>query len=169
MNNFDIHFLPILSFSYWCCWHGENKALLVRLIVGIYKSLAVTWMWKLGTRPCSFISGHICFEFLVQCLCSVPFFSSCLYLPIAARRNSSNPRWILFPPLPPSPPLPDYQHQWFPDEIPTFRRRPVPSGPGSQQFLYRIKNGKCILITRIIVLQREFLIISLIFLHVWIW
>ncbi len=27
-------------------------------------------MQELGTRPGSFISGNICFEFLVQCLCS---------------------------------------------------------------------------------------------------
>ncbi len=40
-------------------------------IVGIYKSLTYTWMWKLGTRPHSFISGNICFEFSVQCICSV--------------------------------------------------------------------------------------------------
>ncbi len=26
-------------------------------IVGIYKSLAYTWMWKLALRPCSFFSG----------------------------------------------------------------------------------------------------------------
>ncbi len=37
-------------------------------IVGIDKSLTETWMWKLGTRPCSFISGNICFEFSAQCL-----------------------------------------------------------------------------------------------------
>jgi hypothetical protein len=75
------------------------------------------------------------------------------------------------PPSPPTPhpPLPDYQHQWFPDEILTSRCEPAPSGPGSQQFLYRNKNVKCILITRIIILGREFLINTLIFLHVWIW
>ncbi len=28
-------------------------------------------MYELGTRPCSFISGNICFESSVQCLCSV--------------------------------------------------------------------------------------------------
>jgi hypothetical protein len=39
-------------------------------IVGIYKSLTDTWMYELGTRPRGFISGNICFEFLVQYLCS---------------------------------------------------------------------------------------------------
>ncbi len=33
-----------------------------RPIVGIYKSLTDTLMWKLRTRPSSFISGNICFE-----------------------------------------------------------------------------------------------------------
>ncbi len=40
-------------------------------IVGIYKSLTDTRMGELGTRPHSFISGNICFEFSVQCICSV--------------------------------------------------------------------------------------------------
>jgi hypothetical protein len=41
-------------------------------IVGIvYKSRTDIWMWKLGTRPRSFISGNIWFEFSVPCLCSV--------------------------------------------------------------------------------------------------
>ncbi len=34
-------------------------------------SLTDTWMQELGTRPRSFISGNFCFEFSVQCLCSV--------------------------------------------------------------------------------------------------
>jgi hypothetical protein len=38
-------------------------------IVWIYKSLTDIWMWKLGTRPCSFISGNSCFEFSVHCIC----------------------------------------------------------------------------------------------------
>ncbi len=37
-------------------------------IVGIYKLLRDTWMQKLGTKPHSFISGNICFEFAVQCV-----------------------------------------------------------------------------------------------------
>ncbi len=48
-----------------------------RPIVGIYKSLAETWMWKLGLTACNSFSGNICFEFLVLCLFSAEvFFSS---------------------------------------------------------------------------------------------
>jgi hypothetical protein len=36
-------------------------------IAGIYKSFTDTQMQKLGTRTRSFISGNICFAFLVQC------------------------------------------------------------------------------------------------------
>jgi hypothetical protein len=36
-------------------------------IVGIYKSLTDTRMQKSGTRPHSFISENICFDFSVQC------------------------------------------------------------------------------------------------------
>ncbi len=42
-----------------------------RPIVRVYKSLIDTWMWKLGTRPSSFMSGNIWFAFSVKCLCSV--------------------------------------------------------------------------------------------------
>ncbi len=41
-----------------------------RSIVGIYKSLTDTWMWKLGLRPDNSFSGNICFEFSVLRLCS---------------------------------------------------------------------------------------------------
>ncbi len=41
-----------------------------RPIVGIYKSLTDSWMWKLGLRPRYFFSGNICFEISVFCLCS---------------------------------------------------------------------------------------------------
>ncbi len=34
-------------------------------------NLYINCMYKLGTRPRSFISGNICFEFSVQCICSV--------------------------------------------------------------------------------------------------
>jgi hypothetical protein len=39
-------------------------------IVKLNNSLTDTRMWKLGTRPCSVISGSICFEFSLQCICS---------------------------------------------------------------------------------------------------
>ncbi len=42
-----------------------------RSIVGIYKSLTDTWMWKFGLWPRNFFSGNICFQFSVLCLCSV--------------------------------------------------------------------------------------------------
>ncbi len=36
-----------------------------RSIVGIYKSLTDTWMWKLGLRPYNSFSGNICLQFSV--------------------------------------------------------------------------------------------------------
>ncbi len=36
------------------------------------QSLTDPWMQKLGTRPRSFISGNICFEFSVQCTVLLP-------------------------------------------------------------------------------------------------
>jgi hypothetical protein len=45
-----------------------------RSIMGIYKSLADTWMWKLGLWPCNSFSGDICFEFSVFCLCSACYY-----------------------------------------------------------------------------------------------
>jgi hypothetical protein len=47
------------------------ERLIYSWIPGIYKSLTDTLMWKSGTRPLSFIYGYVCFEFLVQFLCSV--------------------------------------------------------------------------------------------------
>ncbi len=41
-----------------------------RPILGIYKSLTDTWMWKLGLTPRNSFSGNICLEFSVFCLCS---------------------------------------------------------------------------------------------------
>ncbi len=41
-----------------------------RPMVGIYKSLTDTWIWKLWMRPRNSFSGNICFEFSVLCLCS---------------------------------------------------------------------------------------------------
>jgi hypothetical protein len=37
----------------------------------LHKMLTETWLWKLETRTHSFISGNICFNFSVPCLCSV--------------------------------------------------------------------------------------------------
>ncbi len=42
-----------------------------RPILGIYKSLTETWMWKLGLRLRNSFSGNIFFEFSVLCLCGV--------------------------------------------------------------------------------------------------
>ncbi len=42
-----------------------------RSIVGIYKLLTDTRMWKLGLTPLNSFSGNICFKFSVLCLCSV--------------------------------------------------------------------------------------------------
>jgi hypothetical protein len=42
-----------------------------RSIMGIYKSLTDTWMWKLRLWPRNSFSGNICFQFLVLVLCSV--------------------------------------------------------------------------------------------------
>ncbi len=52
---------------------GPNIFLCSRIgrpIVGIYKSLTDTWMWKLGLRPRNSFSGNICFKFSVLCICS---------------------------------------------------------------------------------------------------
>jgi hypothetical protein len=38
-----------------------------RLIMGIYKSLPDTWMWKLGLTPRNSFSGNICSEYSVSC------------------------------------------------------------------------------------------------------
>ncbi len=45
-----------------------------RSIVGIYKSITDTWMWKLGLWPRKSFSGNICFLFSVLVLCSVWLF-----------------------------------------------------------------------------------------------
>jgi hypothetical protein len=66
-------------FTFMCLWtifmfpgsvHIFSCSRISRPIVGIYKSLADTWMWKLGLRPCNSFSGNICFEFSVLRLCS---------------------------------------------------------------------------------------------------
>ncbi len=38
-----------------------------RTIVGIYKSLTDTWMWKLRLKPHNSFPGNICFKFSVLC------------------------------------------------------------------------------------------------------
>ncbi len=67
---------PILTFVYlWSIYmfpravHLFYCSIIGGSIVGIHKSLTDI-MWELGTRPHSFIAGNICFQFLVQCLCS---------------------------------------------------------------------------------------------------
>ncbi len=42
-----------------------------RSIMGIYKSLTDTWMWKLGRWPPNSFCGNICWEFSVLVLCNV--------------------------------------------------------------------------------------------------
>jgi hypothetical protein len=42
-----------------------------RQILGIYKSLTGTWMWKLGLEPHNSFSRNICFKFSISCLCGV--------------------------------------------------------------------------------------------------
>ncbi len=42
-----------------------------RPIVGIYKSLTETWMWKLGLWPRNSFFENIYYKFSVLCLCSV--------------------------------------------------------------------------------------------------
>ncbi len=50
-------------------------------MVGIYKSITDTLMWKLGLWSRNSFSGNICFQFLVWVLCSVEeFVISLLYL-----------------------------------------------------------------------------------------
>jgi hypothetical protein len=67
---------PCSQFLYSCiCEHLYNPTIspqthhgkIGRPIVGIYKSLTDKLIQKLGTRPCSFISGNICFKCSVQC------------------------------------------------------------------------------------------------------
>ncbi len=66
--------------TYMCLWaiyifpgliHIFSCSRIGRPMVGLYKSLTDTWMWKLGLRPRNSFSGNICFKFSVLCLCSV--------------------------------------------------------------------------------------------------
>ncbi len=70
--------VPISTFM--CLWaiyifpgsvHIFSCTRIGRPIVGIYKSITDTWMWKLGLRPLNSFSGNICFEFSILVLCSV--------------------------------------------------------------------------------------------------
>ncbi len=49
--------LPISTFMYLWAIYIFPLSVSQGLIVGIYKALTDTWMWKLGTRSHSFISG----------------------------------------------------------------------------------------------------------------
>jgi hypothetical protein len=52
------------SVCLFCCREICGK------ILGIYKLLTVTLVWKLRLWPRNSFSGNICFEFSVLCLCS---------------------------------------------------------------------------------------------------
>ncbi len=69
--------VPISTFM--CLWaiyiflgsvHIFSCSRIGRSIVGIYKPLTNTWMWKLGLWPRNSFSGNIHFEFSVLCLYS---------------------------------------------------------------------------------------------------
>jgi hypothetical protein len=60
-------------FTFMCLWsvHIFSCRRIDRPIIGIYKSLTDTWIWKLGLRLRHSFSVNICFKFSVLCLCSV--------------------------------------------------------------------------------------------------
>ncbi len=63
--------VPISTF-FMCLWAyyifpGSVHSRKGRSIVGIYKSLTYTWMWKLGLLSCNSFSGNIWFEFSLLC------------------------------------------------------------------------------------------------------
>jgi hypothetical protein len=66
VTNFSIH-VSVMRFLYYHDRSANAKQQNRRTDHGNYKSLTDTWMQKLGTRPPSFISGNICFEFSVKC------------------------------------------------------------------------------------------------------
>ncbi len=53
-----IQYIPRIGPNISCCRIGTS-------IVGIYKSLTDTWLWKLRLWPSNSFSGNICCEFLV--------------------------------------------------------------------------------------------------------
>jgi hypothetical protein len=69
-------------------------------IVGIYKSLTDTWMWKLGLWPCIFFSGNISILFLCSVEHKIIFFSPIhvyvyVYVYVWIRRNYREANSIL--------------------------------------------------------------------------
>ena len=70
-----INFYTVLHLTFYIlCTQARTYCIscsrIDRSIVGIYKSLTDTWMWKLGLRPRYSFPGNICFKFSAFCLCS---------------------------------------------------------------------------------------------------
>ncbi len=64
---------PVLISTFKCLWAIDLRILLQEIcgpILGIYKSLTDTWMWKLGLSLRNCFSGNICYEFSALVLCS---------------------------------------------------------------------------------------------------
>jgi hypothetical protein len=85
-----IYIFPRLVHIYTCSRIG-------RPILGIYKSLTDTWIWKWGLRLRYSCSGNIGLEFLVLCLCIVarppPFAISIIQL----SGEDALPLFLLYP------------------------------------------------------------------------
>jgi hypothetical protein len=64
--NFHIHVSVIYIFPWSVCLLFCRK--ICGLILGIYKSLKDTWMWKWGLRPCNSFSGNTSVGFLLLCI-----------------------------------------------------------------------------------------------------
>jgi hypothetical protein len=58
-HNFHIHVYASNLYIPWISPHISCSRI-GRSIVGIFKSLTDTWMWKLGLWPCNSFSGNIC-------------------------------------------------------------------------------------------------------------
>jgi hypothetical protein len=74
----------VLISKFMCLWtiyifpgsvHIFPAGRIGRSFVGIYKSLTVTWMWKLGLWPRNFFFWNICFQFSALVLCSAVLYS----------------------------------------------------------------------------------------------